>query len=797
MLKNYLIIAWRNFLKHKSFSLINIAGLAVGLACFILIMLYVQFELSFDRYHEKAERVYRVVAHQPGNVYLGSDHFAVTQAVLSKTLKAEYPEVSHAVALDDWNEVLVTMGDKSFYENGVIWAGPDIFQIFSFPLLAGNPASALSEPYTVVLTEATAQKYFGAENPLGKIIRLQDKHDMTVTGVVKNVPRNSHFHFNMLGAFETLIAINDNKEQFQQWGNSSFYTYILVQPGFDAAAFEAKLVDLVKKYHTEEWRDKTKPHRYYLQPLQEIHLNSHINFDIGKNNDVRYLYLVSGLALIILLLACINYMNLTTARATLRAKEVGMRKVVGADRLQLLKQFMGESLLLTVAASLLALLLVKLLLPAFSNLVDRDLSFGLLLQGRLIVGLAAAIFVVGSIAGSYPAFFLTAFQPAKVLKGEIKDQGRSRLRSTLVILQFAATAALIICTAAVQQQLHYIKNVKLGYNREQVLVMRMRDREARKKFDLIKRDLLNHPNFESVTASGHLPTSIGSQTGLGWTKRDGQEAIHSYNTTVDYDFINVFEIELVEGRNFSRMFATDSAQAFIINEKLRDLLGWESAVGKPFGRGDEANGKVIGVMKNFHMHSFRQEIHPLFIQLGANWSWYASARIRTNDIPGAIAHMRGVWQKYSANYPFDYFFLDEEFNKMYRAEERLSTMFGYFTMLAIFVACLGLSGLASFMAERRTKEIGIRKVLGASLGQLLILLSKDFAKLIILANLLAWPVAWYAMNQWLQNFAYHAPLGWTIFFLTAFAALLLGLFTVSFQTIKAALGNPIEALRYE
>ncbi|RIK58538.1 hypothetical protein DCC62_29350, partial [candidate division KSB1 bacterium] len=406
-------------------------------------------------------------------------------------------------------------------------------------------------------------------------------------------------------------------------------------------------------------------------------------------------------------------------------------------RLQLLKQFMGESLLLTLAASLIALLLVELLLPAFSNLVERDLSFGLLLQGRVIAGLAAAIFVVGLIAGSYPAFFLTAFQPAKVLKGEIKDHGRSRLRSTLVILQFAATAALIICTAAVQQQLHYIKNVKLGYNREQVLVMRMRDREARKKIDLIKRDLLNHPNFESVTASGHLPTSIGSQTGLGWTKRDGQEAIHSYNTTVDYDFINVFEIELVEGRNFSRMFATDSAQAFIINEKLRDLLGWESAVGKPFGRGDEANGKVIGVMKNFHMHSFRQEIHPLFIQLGANWSWYASARIRTNDIPGAIAHMRGVWQKYSANYPFDYFFLDEEFNKMYRAEERLSSMFGYFTMLAIFVACLGLSGLASFMAERRTKEIGIRKVLGASLGQLLILLSKDFAKLIILANLLA------------------------------------------------------------
>jgi hypothetical protein len=339
--------------------------------------------------------------------------------------------------------------------------------------------------------------------------------------------------------------------------------------------------------------------------------------------------------------------------------------------------------------------------------------------------------------------------------------------------------------------------MKLGYNREQVLVMRMRDREARKKFDLIKHDLLENPSFIKVTASGHLPVHIGSQTGLEWTQREGQPAIQSYQTTVDHDFMEVFEIELVEGRNFSKDFPTDSTQAFIINEKLRNLLGWENGVGQPFGSDDTPDGRVIGVMKNFHMHSFRQEIHPLFIQLGRNWSSYASARIHTNDISGAIEHMRKVWQKYSAHYPFDYFFLDDEFNRMYKTEEKLSEIFGYFTFLAIFIACLGLFGLASFTAERKIKEIGIRKVLGASLGHLLLLLSKDFVKLVILANLVAWPIVWYAMNQWLQGFAYRTSLGWTMFFLTAMTALLIALVTVGFQTVKAVLANPVEALRYE
>lgn len=797
MLKNYFIIALRTFRKRKSFALINLAGLAVGVACFWLISLYVQFELSFDRYHQKADRIYRVVAHQPGNVYLGTDHFAVTQAVLAKTLKQEFPEVLEAITIDDISNVLMSVGNQNFYENDILFADAELFAIFDFSLLIGDPKTALAEPFSIVLTQEMAHKYFGDENPLGQIIRYQDEHDFKVTGVLRDIPKNSHFYFKMLMPFQARIAMSSNPEQYERWGNSSFYTYILVPEQFDQAAFEAKLIELVKKYHNEPWRDKENPHRYYLQALTDIHLFSKINFDIGDNNDIRYIYLLAGLAIIMLAIACINYINLTTARASLRAKEVGMRKVVGASRWQLVKQFTGESLLLTLTATLLAFAIVALLLTNFSGLVGREFSIGLLFHENVMISLIIAMLIVAAVSGSYPALILSSYQPAVALKGEIWDGGRSRLRSALVVLQFIASITLIICTVVVLKQLHFIKNKKLGYNREQVLVLRLRDREVRTKIDLIKKELLAHPNVLKVTASGQLPVRIGSQNGLGWTKRDGGDALASYTTQVDADFLDVFEIELVEGRNFSAEMATDTTDSYIINEKLRDALGWQTGVNQPFGTGKKADGRVIGVIKNFHMHSFREEIQPLFLRLGQNWIGNISARIRTQDIPETIDHLTQVWQKFSANYPVEYFFLDEQFNRMYEREEKLGSIFGYFTALTIFIACLGLYGLASFVAERKTKEIGIRKVLGASLGQLLLLLSRDFTKLVIFANLLAWPIAWFAMGQWLQGFAYRTSFGWTIFVLTACSALVIALATVSVQTVKAARANPVDALKYE
>jgi putative ABC transport system permease protein len=589
-----------------------------------------------------------------------------------------------------------------------------------------------------------------------------------------------------------------DKEHFQGWGNSSFYTYILVHPEFDPKAFEAKLAEVVKKYHTESWRDNNNPHRYYLQTLTDIHLHSHINFDIGQNGDIRHIYLLSGLAFLILIIACINYVNLTTARAAMRAKEVGMRKVIGAARGQLVRQFVGESLLLTALAALMALLIVAGFLPAFSQIVEREISFDFLGQAKIFGGLLVVIALVGMIAGGYPAFYLARFEPARVLKGEQSERSRSALRSALVVFQFAASVALILCAATIQQQMRYIKNKKLGYNREQVLVMRLRDAEARKKLALLKSELLQNSQFIKLAASGHLPTSINSQSGLGWTQREGSDMLKAYNTFVDHDFLDVFEIELAEGRSFSRELATDSTQAFIINEKLRNTFGWESGVGQPFGRGDKPNGSVIGVMKDFHLHSLRQEIHPLFLQIGeSRFLNNLTARIRTDNIPAVIEHARNVWQKHSPKYPFEYFFLDDEFDRMYKAEQRLGEIFGYFMLLAVFIACLGLFGLASYAAARRTKEIGIRKVLGATMPQLLALLSTDFTKLVLLANIIAWPVAWFAMNQWLQGFAYRVSMGLPVFLLSAIAALLIALIAVSFQTLKAALANPVEALRYE
>ena len=593
MFKHYLSIAWRNLVKHRLFSLINVVGLAIGLASFGLIMLYVQYELSFDRFHEKADRIYRVVAEQTGNVYLGTDHFAVTQAILATTLRDELPEVLEAVAIDNSDNILLAVGEAHFYENGLIWAGPSIFKVFTFPLRLGDSATALAEPFSIVLSESLAGQYFGDENPLGKTMRYQDRFDLKVTGVMREVPKNSHVEANALVSFATLIAISEYKKQFTAWGSNSYYTYILVPPQFDAGAFDGKLAQIVKKYHTEPWRAERPPHRYYLQRLTDIHLHSHLNFELGQNGDIRYIYLLSGLAIIILLTASINYMNLTTARSAMRAREVGMRKVIGASRLQLVMQFIGEAVLLTLAAAFIALLTVDLLLPAFSKLVERELALGALARGSTLAGFAVVVLALGVVSGSYPALLLAGFQPASVLKGKVGDRGRTRLRSALVVLQCAASVGLIVCTTVVQSQMRYIKSRKLGYNREHVVVMRMREGAARKQFALVKQELLQSPEILGVSASGHLPIRVASQNSLDWTAREGQPEIQSYQTSVDYDFLQVYHIELAEGRNFSPDFSTDSTQAYLINEKLRDLLGWKAAVGKPFGDGDTADGKVI------------------------------------------------------------------------------------------------------------------------------------------------------------------------------------------------------------
>ena len=806
MLRNYLKIALRNLKKHKGFSFINIAGLALGIACCLLILLLIRDELSFDRFHEHRDQVYRVVNQHPGQFYMGTDFIAVTPAPLAPALMTEFPEVIKATRIDSSNEVIISYQNKRFYEDGFYWTDSHFFDVFSFPLIQGDQSKALNEPYSVIVSERMAHKYFGDEDPIGKIIALNNRYDFVVTGILKDVPRNSHLQFGFLAPLITLSRIREQEDFLEGWGNYSYYTYFLLQKGYSPEDLEKKFPAFVEKYLGERFRQRRQrdpsyvASRFFLQPLKRIHLYSHLNFEISPNNDIKQIYLLSALAFITLLIACINYMNLATARSASRAKEVGMRKVVGAERRQLIRQFLGESIFICCIAVLLAALLVELFLPAFNSLVGKSISFHFYRNWEFFIGLICLALVVGIVSGSYPAFFLSTFRPVTVLKSGFKTEAKgSFLRKILVIFQFAASIILVISTAIISGQIEYIRNKKLGFTREQVVVVPVKDRELRQNHKPLKNELLQNPSVLGCTASTWLPNNI--RTNVGDTTWDGMEEgtdLQVYLLEADHDFIDVFGIELVEGRNFSREFSTDS-EAYIINETARRIFGWEKALGKRFGFRNEqvGPGPIIGVVKDFHFLSLHQEIEPLAIHLTDNRMSYLSLKIDTENIPRTIGFLKEKWKIFSPNSPFDYFFLDDDFEKMYRSEIRLGKIFASFTALAIFIACLGLFGLASFTSEQRTKEIGVRKVLGASVSNIVILLSKDFSKWVCIASLIAWPVAYYFMSRWLQSFAYRTSMGIWIFLLATALAFLVAMATVSFKSVKAALANPVESLRYE
>jgi putative ABC transport system permease protein len=806
MFKNYLKISFRNMKRYKGYSLVNLAGLAIGLACCLLILLFVRDELRFDRFHRYKNQAYRIIVQQPGQFYMGMDYFAVTPAPLAPALKEELPEVITSTRFYQSNDVIMSRTDKRFYEDGFLWTDEHFLEIFSFPFLRGDRARALNEPYSVVISERMAHKYFGDEDPIGKIIEMSNKYDFTVKGIMKDAPLNSHLQFDFLAPLTTLKSIRGQEDYLESWGNFSYYTYILLQEGYSPEDLEKKFPEFVEKYMGDRLRQMRQQDparqasRFFLQPLTRIHLYSHVNFEVSPNGDIKQIYLLSVLALVILTIACINYMNLATARSAIRAKEVGMRKVIGAQRQQLIRQFIGESCFLSFIAVFLATLLVELLLPAFNSLIDKSIHLNFLPDLEFCVGLIGVALVMGIISGSYPAFFLSSFQPSGVLKGNIKAGLKgSTLRKVLVIFQFASSIALAISTVIIYSQIEYIRNKKLGFNREQVVVLPVRDRELREHYGPFKHELLQSPAVLGCAASTWLPNNI--RTNVGDTFWEGMEEgadLQVYLLEVDYDFIDLFEIELVEGRNFSREFATDS-QAYIINEAAREVLGWEKALGKPFGfRNDEAGiGQIIGVARDFHFLSLHQEIQPLVIHLAENLASYISLKISTENIPGTIGFLEEKWKKFSPKYPFEYLFLDDDFEKMYRSEMLLRKIFLSFTILAVVIASVGLFGLASFTLEQRTKEIGVRKVLGASVSDIIVLLSKDFSIWVLIASLIAWPVAYFAVSQWLQSFAYRISTGIWIFLLATVLALFMAVITVSFKSIKAALSDPADALRYE
>ncbi len=765
------------------------------MACCFLIYTYVQYELSYDKFHKDYKVIYRIINRQIGNVYLGTDYFSTSPALLVPTLKRDFPEVLEGTRVDR-RRGLLSFGNKRFNET-IHFADPEFFKIFTYPQLSGDLQDPIGEPFSLLITEKMAQKYFGDENPVGNTMRFNNQFDFTVTGVLLDTPLNSHMQFDFLSALLSLKTIMGEWGQryLNQWGSADFHSYIKLEKGTDTEEFQEKLLALKNKYRGEESKS-----RYILQSLSSIHLHSHMNSEMEPNSDVRYLYIFSAVGFLILLIACFNYMNLSTARSLHRAKEVGMRKVVGADRKSIFKQFLSESVVSCSIALLAGLLLVYLFLPTFRAVFDRELPFSLFSDIKLLVGLSGIALFMGLLSGSYPAFFLSSIHPVKMLRGKFRlsTKGSSLFRKSLVVIQFFISISLIIGAMVIDRQRDFIKNRNLGFEKEHILYVLVQDPDLRSNCQRIKSELSGNPQILDMTVSMHIPARIwGGSRGAYWEGRGDVETLTTYRTEVDYNYFDFYGIDVVKGRNFSKEFPSDQENAYIVNETIADYIGWEDPIGQNFSwSGRSMMGEVIGVVKDFHFFALRMPIDGLAIRLNPNGN-YLSLKIHPENVEKTIAFIEKKWKELSPEYPFTFSFLDDAIDRMYRTEQRLGKGINIFTTIAIFIACLGLFGLASFTAEQKTKEIGIRKILGAPILSIIYLLSHEFLKRVLLAAVLAIPLSCFVMNMWLRNFAYRINISiWTIV-ISTFLAMFIALITVSYQSIKAATANPVDSLRYE
>jgi len=799
MLKNYLKSALRNIKKHKGYAFINIFGLAIGMTCCILIVMYITTELSYDRYHKNADRIFRLGF--DANVGGSKVIAPISNVPSAPALIQSYPEVLDAVRIRTVSRTSVVYEDRQFYENNILYADNSIFSIFTFPMTIGDPKTALETAYSVVLTEDTAKKYFSDEDPVGKTLTLNNESTFVITGVMKNVPPNSHFTFDMLCSYETLY--DRNREIMEEWFNFRDYTYLLLSEGFDYRELENKFPALIEKYMGTTLKALGGEIGFFLQPLTSIHLHSNLENEISPNSSITYIYIFAAIALFILCIACINFMNLATARSSTRAKEVGLRKVVGAERKELIRQFLGESLIYSFLSLMIALLLSRLALPFVSSLSGQDLSIAFMSVTWLIPGLIGLALFVGFLAGSYPALFLSAFRPAQVLKGNLKaGSAHSRLRSILVVSQFMISISLIIGTGIILDQIKFMKNKSLGFDKESVLVVEIMDRNVRQSLESMKTEIQKVPGVLSVSSTSLVPgqePSVQPFIPEGFTEKQAQLMEIFW---IDHDFVPTLGMEIIKGRNFSQEFRTDSSSAVIINQTAARRYGWENPIGKTIRAPSDEIMKwdtytVVGVVKDFHRTSLHSVIGPQLIGNDPGNFDELIIRISPENSDTTLRLLMEKWKEINPQRPFDFFFLDTLLESQYGAEERLSDIISAFSVFAIFIACLGLFGMASFAAEQRTKEIGIRKVLGASAPGVVALLSKDFLKLIAIANLIAWPLAYFSMHKWLQNFAYKTGIDVWVFLFTGVMAMGIALATVSYQSIKAALLDPVDAIKYE
>ena len=789
MYRNYFKVALRNILRNKTFSVINISGLAIGITCCILILLYIQNELSFDRFHDKADNIYRVGMEMIGPE--GSDRGSQTTAAVGPTMVNDFPEILETVRFNSINGYL-NFKDKNYFVQDILYTDSTIFKVFSFELIIGNPGKALSDPYSIVLTEETAEKIFGKENPVGKFIRLNNKEDLTITGIVKSPPENSHIQFNSLISFSSLYE--DSRLRMDWNGGWRYYTYIELMDGFPVKELEEKIPDFMYKYINKKYEQLGYSLHPIFEPLKRIYLYSDLGAGPGPSGSLSNIYIFSAIAFFILMIACINFMNLTTAQSAGRAREVGIRKVIGAGRKQLIRQFLGESVLLSFIGLIIALILIEIVIPGYNNLIGRKISLYGISAWWLIFGIPLFILIVGVLAGSYPSFYLSSFQPLKVIKGIFTSgSGKSGLRNTLVIFQFIISIVLIICTGTIYNQLNYIRNKEPGFDKENIVILPLVSDETRGNNEIIKTAFKSIPDIIEVSASSDYPGH--GFTRNGYLPEGFEEPIMIHVVDVDYDFIKTVGLEILKGRSFSREFSSDP-KAYLINETCAKHLGWGEPIAKIISRGGDH--QVIGLVKDFHFASLYHKIEPLIFTMKPYMGYsYLSVRINSGNINTTLNQLKKQWEKVVPGEAFDYIFLDESFNRVYRAEQQFGKILLYFAILTIIIACLGLFGLASFSTERRTKEIGIRKVMGSSVSGVVILLSREFTRWVLIANIVAWPVAYYGIKKWLQNFEYRIDFPVWIFFATALLVFLIAIFTVSYQAVKAARANPVDALKYE
>jgi len=783
MFSSYLKIALRNIKRDKSYSFINAAGLAVGITCFILIFLWIQTELNYDGFHENEASLYRVNMERHRatdiNVY---DH---TSFRLGPALKENFPEIRHFARTYSEKVMVVGYGIKSFRERKFCFTDPEFFKMFTFPFIKGDPETALADPLSIVLTENMAEKYFGSEEPMGKRLMLGNLKEFVVTGVLKNIPHNSHFQYDFFAQNEFAKELGG---AHLTWRTQDFYTFILLREGISPGEMEPKMDEWVKGLTRGSSKLLLK-----LQRIGDIHL-----YPLNQPAKVvELIYIFSLIAVFIIIIACVNFMNLATARSGRRMREVGVRKTFGAKRWNLIRQFFGETLALSFISLIIAILLVLLLLPVFNSLTGSDLSFNPFANIGITLALIVITIFTGLLSGSYPAFFLSSFQPIVVLGNRGKMHTKSGwVRKTLVVFQFSLSVVLIIATAGVYSQLNYIKNRDMGYEKNNIIYIPLSGGES-KDYEVIKNELSKNPDILHATFTNTLPNNVDSGAGaLTWEGKAAADEVEFYFVAVDFDYIDTFGMKIVKGRNFSRDFPADVSN-YIVNEEAVRQMGMEDPIGKRLTMWD-LTGEIVGVVKDFNFLPLREKIQPLLLTPSQQeFIGYLVVRVKGDNIPGSLDYLKNLWNRFNAKYPFEYRFLDEDFERFYTAEQRLGRISGYFSVLAVFISCLGLLGLVSYVTGQRSKEIGIRKVLGASVRNIVQLLLNEFVVLVILSNIIAWPIAYLAISKWLENFAYRAGIDLSLFFFSSILTLLIALLTVMYVAVRAALGNPVDAIKWE